>query len=675
MPVIVAFFARQLVIIGVQLGIFSLIDRFVTPLLNNAISGIVSALGVNRSTAQDILANEVITTAESLGLTVALSKARLPLALADTLGFTTKGFTKRKLTSGTEAALNRAKASGVRGTVPVVVPSAAEAASIVNNARSVLPGFAKAYALTIGTLSTVFLGFMVVGNWIDFGNWNSGAYQKTFQRILAAVTGGLLVPDADYRKTKTVSPEVFDKVYNTYKNNGAVAINDPFKNATVIFSRDALIDLLDQVGAKLLLATGSASTKDVITASQLMISFPVDAPLGASPPVSGPSAPAPAAVPQVKVFTGLVSQGKLGNSVSFTPRPDDLIVSVDDLKIAATNNLAAALAALPSRLVYEIKVVPSVVTRDGFTQRGQSQQVVSGSYADGRPRYRTVVNKFAVLTVYLLTERGTRTKVQQIVLGPTDVVRFNPTATELSLAEGSIKSSLTTSDVSEIKQVAGSAPLVSAEVVPDVNQPAPTPEEPFPQIERPSGDRIPDASSRNRYFDVTHTRDIQRDTPGHYVLTWFAYYNITSSRDQWDYLRRLGVVSGIYDDKAPGDPVHTALQALNRDRALAQRVLVTLNLGTEDNKAALRAIFTVPGSKRGRMPTPKLISTASAGVCAATTLYELAVAQGVSLPTVAERAPEYEALGLGPASFYTGTAEQNTKLLAALKAKLGCVRP
>lgn len=53
---------------------------------------------------------------------------------------------------------------------------------------------------------------------------------------------------------------------------------------------------------------------------------------------------------------------------------------------------------------------------------------------------------------------------------------------------------------------------------------------------------------------------------------------------------------------------------------------------------------------------------------AASTLWEYYTALGQPLPPIAERAKLYEAYGLGPASAYRGTAEQNTKLLRALQA-------
>ena len=41
-------------------------------------------------------------------------------------------------------------------------------------------------------------------------------------------------------------------------------------------------------------------------------------------------------------------------------------------------------------------------------------------------------------------------------------------------------------------------------------------------------------------------------------------------------------------------------------------------------------------------------------------------------PSVAERSKLYEEFGLGPATWYTGTAEQNFKLLTEFKRRSGC---
>src|SRR3990167_6686851 len=184
MRVAVAFFVRQLLIIAVQLAIFWLIDKFVTPYLNVAIKKIMTTFGVDEQTATDILANEIITTAETLGLTVALSKAKLPLAVAEKLGFTSKGYKVRKLATQTEAKIATAK-----GTGKIVAPSVAsvgvEAVEIIAKSRGVTWIRAQEILKFVATLVGIPVGTLyMIAQYIDFGNWNSGAFQTQFQTIL-----------------------------------------------------------------------------------------------------------------------------------------------------------------------------------------------------------------------------------------------------------------------------------------------------------------------------------------------------------------------------------------------------------------------------------------------------------------------------------------------------------
>lgn len=480
MPLIISFFARQLIIIGVQLGIFGLIDKYITPLLNGAISAVMQTFGVAENTAQDILANEVLTVAESLGLTVALSKARLPLVLADKLGFSTKGFAKRLVAPDVEAKLAKARAGGGFGTVSPIVPSVAEASTIITGAKATMKGVGKAFGFLEGRLNTVFLGFLVLANWVDFGNWETGAYSQSFQKIFAFISGGLLVPNEDYRKTRTASPEVFAKVYNTYKINGAIAISDPFKMASVIFTRDNLIDLVDQVGAQLLLATGTAATKDVLLASQLMIVFgaaPVSAggsaPVAVSTPAAGaaPSAPAPVAV---RVFTGLLTSGTLGSQPAFVPRENGIIESAGELAQDAQQEAASFLAALPGSLVYEVRIVNYVIAKDGTRRSGTVQRIQTGTLKSGAPKYRVLRNKFAVLDLYFNDAAPGRTKLASLIIGPVDVAAFNPTPSDLASLTGVIGGNIATSNVADIVHVVTAQPITTTPpVAPLVSAPVP----------------------------------------------------------------------------------------------------------------------------------------------------------------------------------------------------------
>jgi hypothetical protein len=73
-----------------------------------------------------------------------------------------------------------------------------------------------------------------------------------------------------------------------------------------------------------------------------------------------------ASVPQIKVFTGVVSQGTLGAKTEFVARENDIIESIEELQQSAINNLVPFVASLSGRIVYELKIVSSVLTADGF---------------------------------------------------------------------------------------------------------------------------------------------------------------------------------------------------------------------------------------------------------------------------------------------------------------------
>jgi len=76
MPAIVAISVRYLIMAAVQLGLWSLLEKYAIPLLNIAIEESMVALGVDRDTAQDILANEVLRFAESVGIFAATLKTK-----------------------------------------------------------------------------------------------------------------------------------------------------------------------------------------------------------------------------------------------------------------------------------------------------------------------------------------------------------------------------------------------------------------------------------------------------------------------------------------------------------------------------------------------------------------------------------------------------------------------
>src|SRR5574343_1626708 len=235
----------------------------------------------------------------------------------------------------------------------------------------------------------------------------------------------------------------------------------PFSGQDLPYSRENLAKVTDEIAANMVKVGTQPTYKNVIAAVLLTLQFG-----GKEPNV--PTFPSTAGTTQqastggntgggttnaVKVFTGIISQGVVGEGLVFTPRQDDMIDSVNELRDAAANNLAPYLASLPSKVVYEVKVVPSITTKDGFKQTGTTQKIQIGTYSNGAPKYKTVTNKFATLILYILTDMGTRTKLTTVVLGPVNSAKLTVAQNDLRALELALPKIVTTSDVQEITKI------------------------------------------------------------------------------------------------------------------------------------------------------------------------------------------------------------------------------
>lgn len=479
MPVVVALIVRAIIQMAVTLGLIELASKLLLPTLNKTISEVAQVFGVSEETAEDIVANEFLQFAEQIAVGVLVLRAKLPTKIAERLGFTAKGFNKRVLSPDTKNKIAARPPQAGKTLAPLPVPTVTEATSIINSAKATLPGFRIAYDLGIKTLGVTFLGFMVAGNFLDFGNWNSGAYQKTFQKIFAKVSFGLLVPDEDYRKTKTVSPEVFDKVYNTYKLEGAVGIEDPFKRQTVLFTRDNLIDVLDLVGAELLRTTQKAATKDVIIATQLMIVFSKEAIAsgGIATPgaISVPTAQAPQASPP-SLFVGFIDRGRLSAAKTFTPQMRERVSSAVELTNAVQENIGSFISALPGMLKFDIKLRDRVTAPDGTELIGTRGEVEKGISPTGVKTFRKFRNSFVVIDILILKNTGGETKIGEIIAGILDESKISPTIEQLVSLGNSLSKKMLAPDIDQIQEIQFAlAPAGPVVVAPTITAPeAPT---------------------------------------------------------------------------------------------------------------------------------------------------------------------------------------------------------
>ncbi len=573
---------RPMVLWIVQFGVSTLFFGVIDFILNKMQDVVRDYYGIDDQSAGAVFANLFLDVLTFVGIGTAVMSKKIPIKVADRMGLTKSGWKKQ----------------------------AVSVAAAVKIAAKDKAAGGKGFKLTL-TKVLAFGGVFSAPIWLTSAIANMiepGIYKPEQTN---AVYRALGIPFQFPTSSASGAPGGFEPgdftdYHRALETAGAKFVDNPCKAGRFPFSRAELTALVDciygQEAAKPDGSTTPTKLKKKL-AQYIVMSNGSSAP--EAPPTSGGSTGTPSQATSYtipKVYTGVISQGVLGAPVPFSARPDDLIESETELRAAAANNLAATLSALPGSLSYEIKIVPSVITKDGFKQSGAAQQVVSGTNKDGTKKYKTVVNKFAVLSVFLMNEKGVRTKVRQITLGPTDVVKFNPTAVQIAALEQGIKSDIVTTDPEEIEEIEGRAV-----------QPEPEQENKWNYI-MGAGYQPPQYNHRN-------TRTLSNGTS--YLLPDRVSNGISSKKYEDVFGSYTPIIVG-----SPEDPL----------------------FGQGDGSVKRS---DVPGNPQSE---------------SATNLSEYYSALGKTLPSVSQRAAKYEELGLGQANFYTGTAEQNAKLLSALKA-------
>jgi len=536
--------------------------------------------GVTELTAKDVVGDMLADLATNSALILVSLQAGVGVKAAEWLGLTSKGVIK----AGSKTVAKKA-----------LTGKAAEVALKVAGPWEKF----RSYSLINKLLSVAGLGG--AGVWMASSIANAvepGIYKpREANDLWESIIG--VRPFPEKRATLTPGPftatssVTFNDYANSIEAQGITGLKNPIKLQSILYSREELADIVDFVYGEEVTKGKTLSVKELIPklAQYLVI------PKGYVGTSTTPGASVSNA-PTTKVFTGIVSQGVVGKGLVFTPRPDDLIESAEEMRSAAANNLAPFLAALPGKIVYEVKVVSSIITKDGFKQTGTTQRVKTGTYSNGTPKYKTVTNKFATLVVYALTDKGSRAKLTTIVLGPTDSAKLTVAQNDLRTLEGELPALVTTTDINEIKGI---------ETATDVKVTTPTEKKEITETK----------NNIDETLDTSPTSQVKYTDP----FTKIPYKNY------YTFLQKNP--TGSSDPKV--------------------------------NKSSTSAPATVS------VVTSNANATSKAGAGAAT-LFEWYQAQGQALPSVSARASTYEGLGLGPRSYYTGTSEQNTKLLKALKS-------
>jgi len=549
MPALVALAIRSIIQFTITLGISELAVKYILPPLNSAIASIMEFFGVPEETANDIMANEFLVFIEQVGIGSALIRAKLPIAVADRLGFTSKGWSIRK--------------------IPFIGPVAGKPA--IQAAGSIAPAATAAIitekaTLTESIIATIRKDQISGKPPISTAAQRTTLYKQDAEKLLKQLTVDEAAAGAKIATTTMKKISDFLWMEGSFASLAAVGVG--------IWALSEVNKLINTKGKIIYHTEGENPV--VMVAEEGKKAVPIEQYVAQNGSTSSSTVPAATTgTTQVKVFTGVISSGVLGGKVEFVNRQDDLINSIDELVDAARNNLSSWLSGLLGRVIYEIKIVSSITTKDGIILRGTAQKIVSSYTTKGTPRHKTMINKFAVLGMYILNDKGSRVKLAQITLGPTDATSFNPGAGEIASATATIAGVVTTTNIEDIHTIASSVPIYVAPTT------------------------TPAAAARVVSTPLATTTTTPTTTPA---------------------------------------PVQVS----------------------------------TPAPVQVSTPAPANLTGANRPICTASNLSEFYTAQIGSMLSLSARGQQYESFGLGKTSLYTGTAEQNIKLLGKLQWSNGC---
>jgi len=632
MPALAAMLIRVLIQAAVQTGIYIAIEKLISPLTDGAKEAYANLFGLSPEEAEDSIANTLIDAFAMIGIIGISIKTKIPTKVAEKLGFTSKGYTKRKLSAKAEAAakttakVGRSTAAATPAEIDAIATTVAKSKGLgLSSVKSLLSIIA-----TIVGVPTAF--FFALAQYIDFANWQ-GPYQKTAQKVMSYFG---LNPDTPMPNARTVSDDVWKKIYATIEELGPIGISFPFSGVDKPYSRQTLVDLVNEVAANITLSGGTANFKNVMGVVLPLVQLGGKTGTTAFDPAKSIGEFADGEfVPNVKVFSGVVSQGKIGGDFTFTPRPDDLIESMAELQSAINNNVAPYLAQLGAKIVYEIKTTSSVIV-DGLRQLGKAQTVQRGNFTNGKPRMQTVVNKFVVADLYFVKDSDSRIKLDSLVLGPVDALKFNPTTTELVTVAAKIPTQIIATNTDQISEVVSSTPTVATK--------------------RQTEPVIMPAERSDAFLDAWNVS-------GKTILDYIRSINM-SPIEAYDKLNRANTFTG---NRANALNELTAF--IQAGGTVAQAVSSPAPVSSSSSPISVSP--TTTGQQAGSISADGMALQATSSPAAtlwkASTLFEYYQALGKALPSIAERAKLYESLGLGKADFYVASAEQNTKLLYKLQ--------
>lgn len=273
-----------------------------------------------------------------------------------------------------------------------------------------------------------------------------------------------------FRSIGSFSTNDTEALFNYYKSLGATFIQNDAQNVQTIYNAADFMDELSFIYTRQLAKGGDTSKKGLTALIQVKITTTKTA-----PPVAAVSGGGTVAAPitPTKYYAGVIAQGVLQPAQSFTPQPKQIIESIADLTQVMHDNLAGYIAALGGKLRYVLEIVPRVILPDGSIAIASTVQVVSHHTKAGKPVYKTVVNRYAKLVIYMIQSDGQRRKLDEIVLGATDAINFQPTLTDLQSLATNVQTNIVAPTLQDVSHVVAPTEVRTSVPAPVAAEPQP----------------------------------------------------------------------------------------------------------------------------------------------------------------------------------------------------------
>jgi len=625
MPQVIIQALRPVIIWIVQLGVTTAIVTALSSILKNIVDALAEHYDIDEDDSKIEITNKIIEIGLFIGVGSKVLSAKLGINAAKYLGFANGQLVKRVVST---KGAGRIASKGAN----VVVSS------------SILKKLGASMGKIPGTkILMILMLLQQAGDWFFFK-------RSLLQDTVDAVFGkdNIKLP-GEKEAPPGFSQTEWDGFIKSIESVGIVGLKNEAVRQSQLYSRENVVTLMFWVYGEQVKKGESTTANQLQKAIQPYLVF-------GNKPISNvftqqPTSQKAVTYPSAKVFSGVVSQGVLGENLTFTPRENDLIEDIAELKDSAHNNLVPFITSLPRLVTYEIKVVASILTKDGFRQVGTAQRIVSGKNQDGTNRYKTVVNKFAVLDLFIKTSTGSRTKLSTIVLGPVDSVRFQVAGSDLTSIATTLQKDIFTTKLPESitsENIITPAP-VDSPVVANGNTPATaTPiQQPLSVIPREYFVEYDSFYTRVMYIlgdSIVFSPEFASLIPQDEKFKFGNYGGQTTEGIRR--LLQMGVDASKYPHKRFANEINGRIAPAISTDSFQDFFSESVINGQNTSTPAV---------------TPELPQ--------AKTLFDFYNAKGLPLPSIQERSKLYESLGLGVASYYVGTSEQNTKLLAKLQGK------